>query len=115
MSHRLRSGSPKGRISRPPTPISSAAQPKRTCMCSPTTHPGSFRCSLHRQSSTRFSSKLHAGRSSILNLFVRSGSIEGQWARRVLTALIRPSSHQMRRRMSFQPQPSRLRYMTRAE
>ncbi|KAK8550165.1 hypothetical protein V6N13_118690 [Hibiscus sabdariffa] len=23
-------------------------QPKRTCMCSPTTHPGSFRCSLHK-------------------------------------------------------------------
>ncbi|KAJ8427067.1 hypothetical protein Cgig2_033474 [Carnegiea gigantea] len=23
---------------------------KRTCMCSPTTHPGSFRCSLHRNS-----------------------------------------------------------------
>ncbi|KAF7138687.1 hypothetical protein RHSIM_Rhsim07G0161300 [Rhododendron simsii] len=39
--------------------------PKRTCMCSPTTHPGSFRCSLHKNSTNSQSvsylpNRLHA-------------------------------------------------------
>jgi hypothetical protein len=102
-----------------PSP-SSPAKMRKTCMCSPTTHPGSFRCSLHRKNNTSSSSssaqsQLNARRSAMANSLVRIGSVEGEWVKRALTALIRPSSHHMRRRTSFQPRPSRLRHMSRAE
>jgi hypothetical protein len=29
--------------------VSSSSRGRRTCMCSPTNHPGSFRCSLHKE------------------------------------------------------------------
>ncbi|KAG5226007.1 endochitinase [Salix suchowensis] len=96
--------------------------PKRTCMCSPTTHPGSFRCSLHKglgfgssTSSSNFSSnnnRLNARRSAMTNSLVRIGGVEGDLVRRALAALIRPSSHQQRRRAAFQPRPSRLSQMS---
>ncbi|KAH7866799.1 hypothetical protein Vadar_025188 [Vaccinium darrowii] len=101
---------------------------KKTCMCSPTTHPGSFRCSLHknvdRRSSNRFnkdstvsyhSNRLYARRSAMTNSLVRIGTVEGDLVKRALAALIRPSSHQQRRRGDFQPRPSRLSVMSKAE
>ncbi|KAE8718747.1 exosome complex component RRP42 [Hibiscus syriacus] len=97
-------------------------QPKRTCMCSPTTHPGSFRCSLHKSfgnshsgSSYAPSNRLNARRSAMTNSLVRIGGVEGDLVRRALSALIRPSSHQQRRRSAFQPRPSRLSVMSKAE
>ncbi|KAK8523593.1 hypothetical protein V6N13_113536 [Hibiscus sabdariffa] len=97
-------------------------QPKRTCMCSPTTHPGSFRCSLHKnfsnsQSGSGYapSNRLNARRSAMTNSLVRIGGVEGDLVRRALSALIRPSSHQQRRRSAFQPRPSRLSVMSKAE
>ncbi|KAK8964819.1 hypothetical protein KSP40_PGU021233 [Platanthera guangdongensis] len=107
-------------------PISSAAPPRKTCMCSPTTHPGSFRCSLHkgfsspRRAAGRLplsspSSQLYARRSAMTNSLVRIGTVEGEWVKRALAALIRPSSHQQRRRASFNPRPSRLSVMSRAD
>ncbi|KAE8705898.1 Serine-rich protein-related [Hibiscus syriacus] len=94
---------------------------KRTCMCSPTNHPGSFRCSLHRSfnnsnSVTGYapSNRLNARRSAMTNSLVRIGGVEGDLVKRALSALIRPSSHQQRRRAAFQPRPSRLSVMTRA-
>ncbi|XP_022730852.1 uncharacterized serine-rich protein C215.13 [Durio zibethinus] len=95
--------------------------PKRTCMCSPTTHPGSFRCSLHKHShnshanctaSSYPSNRLNMRRSAMTNSLVRIGGVEGDWVKRALTALIRPSSHQQRRRAAFQPSPSRLSVMS---
>ncbi|KAK8604791.1 hypothetical protein V6N13_082263 [Hibiscus sabdariffa] len=90
-------------------------QPKRTCMCSPTTHPGSFRCSLHKNFNNSHSAsgyapsnRLNARRSAMTNSLVRIGGVEGDLVRRALSALIRPSSHQQRRRSAFQPRPSRL-------
>eukprot|EP00252_Welwitschia_mirabilis_P008953 TRINITY_DN21223_c0_g1_i1.p1 TRINITY_DN21223_c0_g1~~TRINITY_DN21223_c0_g1_i1.p1 ORF type:complete len:229 (-),score=2.60 TRINITY_DN21223_c0_g1_i1:733-1419(-) len=108
------------------TAVKPQAQPrpvrKRTCMCSPTTHPGSFRCNLHRnvgpQSSSACgschsaSSALNMRRSAMVNSIVRIGSVEGEWVKRALTTLIRPSSHHMRRREAFHPKPSRLRHVT---
>ncbi|KAI4335630.1 hypothetical protein L6164_014262 [Bauhinia variegata] len=93
---------------------------KRTCMCSPTTHPGSFRCSLHKgfgsHSVTPYSpNRLNARRSAMTNSLVRIGGVEGDLVRRALSTLIRPSSHQQRRRADFQPRPSRLSAMTKAE
>ncbi|KAL2318053.1 hypothetical protein Fmac_031929 [Flemingia macrophylla] len=84
---------------------------KRTCMCSPTTHPGSFRCSLHKNnqapSGSFPSNRLNMRRSAMKNSLVRIGGVEGEWVKRALTALIRPSSHQQRRRAAFESRPSR--------
>ncbi|CAK9314816.1 unnamed protein product [Citrullus colocynthis] len=81
---------------------------KRTCMCSPTTHPGSFRCSLHKGIISRppapySPSRLNARRSAMTNSLVRIGGVEGDLVKRALAALIRPSSHQQRRRVDFRP------------
>ncbi|KAL0415387.1 UNVERIFIED_CONTAM: hypothetical protein Slati_3370600 [Sesamum latifolium] len=102
--------------------------PKKTCMCSPTTHPGSFRCSLHKNSivpgygtgnhtssSYRSSHHLNMRRSAMTNSLVRIGTVEGDLVKRALAALIRPSSHSLRRRADFQPRPSRLSVMSKAE
>lgn len=102
-----------------------AAPPrKRTCMCSPTNHPGSFRCSLHKgnksvpnnsQTAARGSSgRLNMRRSAMKNSLVRIGTVEGDLVKRALAALIRPSSHNQRRRGEFRPRPSRLSYMSKA-
>ncbi|XP_021298371.1 uncharacterized serine-rich protein C215.13-like [Herrania umbratica] len=108
-------------------------QRSRTCLCSPTTHPGSFRCSLHKglslsrdhhhhqnsrqptASSFHSSSALHFRRSAMKNSLVRIGGVEGELVKRALTALIRPSSHQQRRRAAFEPRPSRLSVMSKAD
>ncbi|KAF3948112.1 hypothetical protein ACB098_01G104000 [Castanea mollissima] len=98
--------------------------PKKTCMCSPTSHPGSFRCSLHKNSghdngshhNAPFSqNRLNMRRSAMKNSLVRIGGVEGEWVKRALTALIRPSSHQLRRRSNFEPTPSRLCVMSKAD
>nr|AAN62344.1 CTV.15 [Citrus trifoliata] len=100
--------------------------PKRTCACSPTTHPGSFRCALHKRtnsysshktasSSHYSSSRLNYRRSAMTNSLVRIGGVEGELVKRALTALIRPSSHQQRRRAAFEPRPSRLSIMSKAD
>ncbi|XP_028798244.1 uncharacterized protein LOC114753892 [Neltuma alba] len=97
---------------------------KKTCMCAPTSHPGSFRCSLHRNMPNHNSSnhaysypsnRLNMRRSAMKNSLVRIGGVEGEWVKRALTALIRPSSHQLRRRAAFEPRPSRLSIMSKAE
>ncbi|KAK9049133.1 hypothetical protein SSX86_031898 [Deinandra increscens subsp. villosa] len=97
---------------------------KKTCLCSPTKHPGSFRCSLHKNSNSRNSNgnqdntvsyrshRLYAQRSAMTNSIVRLGAVEGDLIKRALAALIRPSSHQQRRRSDFQPRPSRLSVMS---
>ncbi|KAF3623699.1 hypothetical protein P3S67_009813 [Capsicum chacoense] len=102
-----------------------ASNQKKHCSCSPTTHPGSFRCSLHRNrsraqshtssSSYRSSQHLNMRRSAMTNSLVRIGTVEGELVKRALSALIRPSSHQLKRRDDFQPRPSRLSVMSKAE
>ncbi|GMH30670.1 hypothetical protein Nepgr_032513 [Nepenthes gracilis] len=104
-------------------PLPAPSGKKRTCMCSPTTHPGSFRCSLHKNfgshshhSPTPYqSNRLNARRSAMTNSLVRIATVEGDLVKRALSALIRPSSHQQRRRAAFQPKPSRLSIMSKAE
>lgn len=95
---------------------------KKSCMCSPTTHPGSFRCSLHKNTSGSTGSRtasynpnqLILRRSAMTNSLVRIGTVEGDLVKRALAALIRPSSHQQRRRADFQRRPSRLSVMSKA-
>ncbi|XP_068637858.1 uncharacterized protein [Aristolochia californica] len=112
--------SPRDRqvVKNQPKPLS--APQKRTCMCSPTTHPGSFRCSLHKgfgssHAVSSSSNRLNARRSAMTNSLVRIGTVEGDWVRRALAALIRPSSHQQKRRAAFRPRPSRLSVMSKAD
>ncbi|CAH9076124.1 unnamed protein product [Cuscuta epithymum] len=98
---------------------------KRTCTCSPTKHPGSFRCSLHKNmdlsgggraptASPCNSNRLNMRRSAMTNSLVRIGTVEGDLVKRALGALIRPSSHSQRRRAGFRPRPSRLSSMSKA-
>lgn len=94
---------------------------KRTCMCSPTTHPGSFRCAMHKslgnsnQSTISYSpNRLNMRRSAMTNSLVRIGTVEGDLVKRALAALIRPSSHHLRRRGAYEPRPSRLSVMSKA-
>ncbi|KAG2239513.1 hypothetical protein Bca52824_091658 [Brassica carinata] len=111
-------------VSKKPQPSSHkiSSSPRR-CMCSPTTHPGSFRCSLHKNvanphgqgtASPYTTNSLNMRRSAMTNSLVRIGGVEGEWVRRSLTTLIRPSSHHLRRRAAFQPRPSRLSVMSKA-
>ncbi|CAN4098422.1 unnamed protein product [Withania somnifera] len=99
---------------------------KKHCSCSPTNHPGSFRCSLHRNTTSRSrgqsyslsyhsSHQLNMRRSAMKNSLVRIGTVEGELVKRALAALIRPSSHHLRRRGDFQPRSSRLSIMSKAE
>ncbi|KAL3840724.1 hypothetical protein ACJIZ3_025315 [Penstemon smallii] len=124
-----RPGSPNRPISvssRVEKPPAGSTTPKRTCMCSPTNHPGSFRCSLHKTglgnnnrvsnhsqtTSCGSSSRLNMRRSAMKNSLVRIGTVEGDLVKRALAALIRPSSHNQRRRGEFRPRPSRLSVMS---
>ncbi|XP_010913363.2 uncharacterized protein [Elaeis guineensis] len=110
---------------RQPIPSAPGGGKRKTCMCSPTTHPGSFRCNLHKgfaahggghnHAVSSPSYRLNARRSAMTNSLVRIGTVEGEWLRRALAALIRPSSHQQRRRAAFQPRPSRLSIMSKAD
>ncbi|KAG6389313.1 hypothetical protein SASPL_150781 [Salvia splendens] len=93
---------------------------KRTCLCSPTNHPGSFRCALHKNSGgnqpiSYSPNRLNMRRSAMTNSLVRIGTVEGDLVKRALAALIRPSSHQQRRRADFRPRQSRLSVMSNAD
>ncbi|QCE13725.1 hypothetical protein DEO72_LG11g721 [Vigna unguiculata] len=94
---------------------------KRTCMCSPSTHPGSFRCSLHKNFGSRPAppqyapNRFNVRRSAMTNSLVKNRGAEGDLVKRALASLIRPSSHQQRRRGDFRRQPSRLSLMSKAE
>ncbi|KAL8492920.1 hypothetical protein ACS0TY_024207 [Phlomoides rotata] len=122
-----RPGSPNRPISfsrRTEKSPAATAPRKRTCMCAPTNHPGSFRCSLHKggfsnnrvskTASCGGSTRLNMRRSAMKNSLVRIGTVEGDLVKRALAALIRPSSHNQRRRGEFRPRPSRLSSMSKA-
>ncbi|KAB2606703.1 hypothetical protein D8674_006420 [Pyrus ussuriensis x Pyrus communis] len=86
----------------------SILMPKKTCMCSLTSHPGSFRCSLRKNQggsqNTGFFpvNKLNMRRSAMMNSLVRISGVEGEWVKRALTALIRPCAHQQQWKAGFQ-------------
>ncbi|GAB2255615.1 hypothetical protein Droror1_Dr00009393 [Drosera rotundifolia] len=80
---------------------------KRTCMCSPTTHLGSFRCSLHKNydgSPTRRavpyqSNGLHSRRSAMTNSLVRIGTVEGDLVK--CSEIERPENKGLSAALSF--------------
>ncbi|KAJ1440078.1 hypothetical protein SESBI_02314 [Sesbania bispinosa] len=75
----------------------------RTCLCSPTTHPGSFRCSLHKKSH-RAVPKNPSKNSHHLepSMAAKTNSLKA-----FLLQIIKPSSHDLHRRKNFQPKPTR--------
>ncbi|KAJ4957387.1 hypothetical protein NE237_024498 [Protea cynaroides] len=82
----------------------------RTCLCSPTTHPGSFRCTLHRDTPRKVSnrSKIRHVLSSSVNRSESSKMIaKANLLKVFLPQIIKPSIHNLRRRRNFQPKPTR--------
>ncbi|KAJ1407787.1 hypothetical protein SESBI_24071 [Sesbania bispinosa] len=69
----------------------------------------------HHHADSYPSNRLNMRRSAMKNSLVRIGGVEGEWVKRALTALIRPSSHQQRRRTGFETRPSRVSTMSKAE
>ncbi|XP_048551048.1 mediator of RNA polymerase II transcription subunit 1-like, partial [Triticum urartu] len=91
----------------------SAASSRRSCMCSSTNHPGSFRCSLHKerkQATPAGSSKPASPPSIRSTCSLGSKRMDsGQCARRALAPSPAAQHSQQRRRVGgFRPRPSRL-------
>ncbi|KAH7688412.1 hypothetical protein IHE45_03G032400 [Dioscorea alata] len=82
----------------------SSSSCSRTCSCSPTNHPGSFRCRLHRES---HGISLVRRVSSLSKTSVSRSETKARSMRGLLMQIIRPSSHNLRRSLNFQPKPSR--------
>ncbi|CAN1172340.1 hypothetical protein LINPERPRIM_LOCUS30808 [Linum perenne] len=80
-----------------PLPSSYSSSPNsprtRTCLCSPTNHPGSFRCILHKNKIPRQQELVSAAKSLTLRSF--------------LLQIINPSKNNLKQRRNFQPKPSR--------
>ncbi|XP_010493142.1 PREDICTED: uncharacterized protein LOC104770417 [Camelina sativa] len=97
---------------------------KRKCLCSPTTHPGSFRCAFHRRlehersktlassnrgdDTVRVSVGLNLRKLALINSLAKIGSVEAERFRRCLAAnLVKPPSFHDIRRPEFRPRLSR--------
>ncbi|KAK7304733.1 hypothetical protein VNO77_42620 [Canavalia gladiata] len=83
-----------------PTP---SPQSTRACLCSPTTHPGSFRCSLHK----KHHPSVHRNPSNNYHHLESSMVAKANSLKAFLLQLIKPSSHDLHRRKNFQPKPTR--------
>ncbi|XP_022134810.1 uncharacterized protein LOC111006991 [Momordica charantia] len=87
---------------------SNSAPSKRRCLCSPTNHPGSFRCSFHRNRrkvvSATSSSSIAAISTAQLDLAMLA---KANALRAFLLQIIKPSGNDPQRRRNFNPRPSR--------
>ncbi|XP_047080175.1 uncharacterized protein LOC124690894 [Lolium rigidum] len=103
-------------VSSPPVP-SGAVKNRRSCMCSPTNHPGSFRCSLHKEGKP--APALHGNSkptptprpSAVVS--TGCGAAEGEGSRTLARRAINPPTQPPRQRRAAggfrpRPQPSRL-------
>ncbi|KAK1269293.1 hypothetical protein QJS04_geneDACA005358 [Acorus gramineus] len=84
--------------------------PTHACLCSPTTHPGSFRCSLHRTTTQyrKFTAQSSSGQVVRNQVTVGEGS---RLLKSFLMQMIRPSKQNLCRRKDFQPKPTRFSLM----
>ncbi|KAG2654696.1 uncharacterized protein LOC120653775 [Panicum virgatum] len=95
----------------------SAAAPgnskKLTCLCSPTNHPGSFRCSRHRNGPRGSAAPIggEAGPSPRVRAAMGGRSVRALLLQRISCPSDRDRQRQRRRSGDFQPRPSRLRLM----
>ncbi|KAK4713014.1 hypothetical protein R3W88_018921 [Solanum pinnatisectum] len=83
---------------------SKSQPPKRICYCSPTTHPGSFRCKFHKNGQKSSYSRRSSSSSSYLEL---AKIAKAKSLKVFLLQIIKPSSHDLQRIRNFQPKPSR--------
>ncbi|XP_008228767.1 PREDICTED: uncharacterized protein LOC103328152 [Prunus mume] len=99
---------------------SSSSSSSRTCLCSPSTHPGSFRCSLHKgrgpqtgkSSSSTITAVHHVNNQSTKMKMMKKLMMTYSKAHLLnafLKLMIKPSSHHLQRRMNFKPRPTRFR------
>ncbi|WOL15488.1 hypothetical protein Cni_G24269 [Canna indica] len=91
---------------------SSSSSSSRTCLCAPTTHPGSFRCSLHRSGRSRPASSYPIRHE--LKAAKAKAAATGKSVQAVLLNFVSPSNRDLRRRRNFQPAPTRFRRMNNA-
>ncbi|KAL5774782.1 hypothetical protein ACOSP7_012339 [Xanthoceras sorbifolium] len=81
---------------------------RTTCLCSPTKHPGSFRCSHHRNMQRSYSRSTTTVRFSSSDRSWELAVIaKAQALKAFLLQIIKPSSHDLQRRRNFQPKPTR--------
>uniref|UniRef100_M1D137 Uncharacterized protein n=1 Tax=Solanum tuberosum TaxID=4113 RepID=M1D137_SOLTU len=80
---------------------SNSQPPKRICYCSPTTHPGSFRCKFHKNGQKSSYSRRSSSYWELAKI-AKAKSLKV-----FLLQIIKPSSHDLQRRRNFQPKPSR--------
>ncbi|PRQ50530.1 hypothetical protein RchiOBHm_Chr2g0134261 [Rosa chinensis] len=85
---------------------SSSSSSFRTCLCSPTSHPGSFRCSFHRASVRKSSRTVPANQPMKIKMMTNSSS-KADLLKAFLMQIIRPSSQNLQRRRNFRPRPTR--------
>jgi hypothetical protein len=80
----------------------------RTCLCAPTNHPGSFRCSQHRNTRriSNYPSSSSLSRAELIKAGRKANSVKT-----ILMLMISPSCRDLHRRRNFQPKPSRFRLM----
>ncbi|KAG2662287.1 uncharacterized protein LOC120656483 [Panicum virgatum] len=83
---------------------------KLTCLCSPTNHPGSFRCSRHRNG-PRGSAAPSGGEAGPRGRPAMGRSVRALLLQRISCPSDRDRQRQRRRSGEFQPRPSRLRLM----
>nr|XP_009792193.1 PREDICTED: uncharacterized protein LOC104239287 [Nicotiana sylvestris] len=94
------------------------ATSSRTCLCSPTSHPGSFRCSLHRKQQfiTKFIGTTMSRSSNKLDVSFKNTTTTAATSDKskvslfkafLMHVIIKPTNHHQKRiRNNFQPKPS---------
>ncbi|KGN45240.1 hypothetical protein Csa_016736 [Cucumis sativus] len=85
------------------------ASSSRLCLCAPTTHPGSFRCSLHRRlsNSSHKTPPLPPPSPRGSQSKAAATTTDHHLLKAFLMQIVKPSSHDLQRRGSFEPKPSR--------
>ncbi|KAE8730770.1 Detected protein of unknown function [Hibiscus syriacus] len=82
---------------------SKASSSNSKCLCSPTSHPGSFRCAQHRNFNKKPSTR---SRTRAVHDSPKYHT-NAKPVKTVLLEIMKPSSHCIKRRRNFQPKPSR--------
>ncbi|KAF8033876.1 hypothetical protein BT93_C0217 [Corymbia citriodora subsp. variegata] len=85
----------------------SSSSSSRTCLCSPTNHPGSFRCNFHKNSAARVTDRRVAHRMPRLDRRELGTMPRDDAIKVLLLQIISPSRYDLKRKRSFEPKPSR--------
>ncbi|KAI3455275.1 hypothetical protein Pfo_011938 [Paulownia fortunei] len=86
---------------------SASSSAARACLCSPTSHPGSFRCRLHRSSGSPARRPNPKPQKKRMLEPSRTMVSKAGMVKALVMQLIKPSSHDVQRTRNFQPKPTR--------